>query len=151
MRTVTASTVIEGPCLSTAPGAKRARFGARRRVLLLACTALLLLLAVAANYGPLREWRNDRATLEKTQAQVSRLSSQKAQLEAQLKKMSDPSYIEDLARQDLTYARPGEDMFIVNGLPADNGGKTGASPTRVATIHKPGPLERILSALGRLL
>jgi len=117
---------------------------------LLGCAGLFLLLAVAANYGPLHEWRSARARLEKRQAQVADLAGQKAQLDAQLNKLSDPSYLEGLVRQDLTYARPGEDVFIVSGLAGDNSGQAGASPTAAAATPKPGILERILSALGRL-
>jgi len=114
------------------------------------CAGLLILLAVAANYGPLHEWRDARARLEKKQAQVAQLSAQKAQLEAQLKNLGDSTYLEGLARQELTYARPGEDVFIVNGLTGDNGSQGGTSPATGASAHKPGLLERFLSALKGL-
>ena len=150
MSTLTAPAVAEGHHVSRSRDEKGAHFGARRRALLLGCAALFLLLAVAANYGPLHEWRGAAARLEKRQAQVADLAGQKAQLDAQLKKLSDPGYLEGLVRQDLTYARPGEDVFIVSGLPGDNSNQAGASPTAAAVAPKPGILERILSALGRL-
>jgi cell division protein FtsB len=149
MSAATASTLDQGPRVSSGMSTGRPRFGARRRALLLGCAALLLLVTIAANYGPLHEWRDARARLEKRLAEVADLSRQKAQLEAQVKQFGDPNYIEGLARQDLTYARPGEDVFIVTGL-GGNTGQADASPTGGTAAQKPGFLERILSALGRL-
>jgi len=150
MSTATAPTIAEGHGASNVAGAKPRGFGARRRALLLGCAAVLLVLAVGANYGPLHEWRDARARLEKKQAQVADLSRQKAQLEAQLKKLGDSSYLEGLVRQDLTYARPGEDVFIVSGLAGDTSGQAGSLAAGTAAGQKPGILERILSALGRV-
>ena len=150
MSTATAPTIAEGQGASNVAGAKPRGFGARRRVLLLGCAAVLLVLAAAANYGPLHEWRDARGRLEKKQTQVADLSHQNAQLEAQLKKLGDSSYLEGLVRQDLTYARPGEDVFIVSGLAGDASGQASTPAAGAAAGHKPGILERILSALGRV-
>ena len=150
MSTATAPTIAEGHGVPNVAGGRPRRFGTRRRALLLGCAAVLLVLAAAANYGPLHEWRDARARLEKKQAQVADLSHQQAQLEAQLKKLGDSSYLEGLVRQDLTYARPGEDVFIVSGLSGGASGQASTPAAGAAAGQKPGILERMLSALGRV-
>jgi cell division protein FtsB len=159
MSSITATTVAGRRATADTPREKRPHSSRRRRALILGCAGLLLVLALGANYGPLREWRDARTRLHERQAQVTALSRQKAQLDAQLKELQDPAYLEGLARQDLTYARPGEDVFIVSGLAGDTGGQAsgqlgstqaGASSSATATTQKPGLLERFLSAIGRL-
>lgn len=101
-------------------GSRRSRFATRRRLLLLGCLLLLVTVALAANYGPVRDYQNARARLEKTTLEVAALETQRAALRSQLGKLSQPGYVEGLARQELTYARPGEDLYIVTGLSGED-------------------------------
>jgi cell division protein FtsB len=137
------------------PASKRPPFAARRRLLVGASLLVLIGLAILANYGPVRDYRDARARLEERTAQVAALEAQKAELQSRLGKLSEVGYLESLARQELTYVRPGEDLFIVTA-PA----KEAVSPTDAVAgeadstagraTDRPGLLERILSAIGGL-
>ncbi|MFH0917297.1 MAG: septum formation initiator family protein [bacterium] len=101
-------------------GFRGSRFATRRRVLLLGCVLLLVTVALAANYGPVRHYQNARARLEKTTLEVAALENQRAALRSQLGKLGQAGYLEGLARQELTYARPGEDLYIVSGFSGED-------------------------------
>ncbi len=89
------------------------RFAARRTAFLMALLVLLVVVALAANYGPLSHYLQARERLQETTARVEALEQQAAGLQAQLGKLSESGYLEDLARKQLTYALPGEDLYIV--------------------------------------
>ena len=74
---------------------------------------LLVVVAVAANYGPVRHYLDARARVDKAAAEVAALQERTTELQAQLGKLSQSGYLEDLARQQLTYALPGEDLYVV--------------------------------------
>lgn len=80
---------------------------------MLGCLGLLLIVAVAANYDPIRHYQEARARVDEVAAEVATLEAQKAELQAQLGKLSESGYLEELAREKLAYARPGEDLYIV--------------------------------------
>ena len=103
--------------------------------------------AVAVNYGPLTAYRSAHARLETATAQVDELQQQKDQLQAELGKLGEAGYLESLARGQLTYAKPGEEVYIV---PAeDEAASTETTESSAETTgEKPGLLERILSAIG---
>jgi cell division protein FtsB len=139
----------------SSPARPRSPFATRRRVLVLASLLLVLGLAVAMNYGPLHAYRDARARLQVTAAQVSALEQQKTQMQAQLGKLSESGYLESLARQELTYARPGEEIFILTGgassnSTAGNAGSGSVSPGASSTATHPGFLERLLTAIAGL-
>jgi hypothetical protein len=48
-------------------------------------------------------------------------------LQAQLGKLSESGYLEDLAREQLTYALPGEDLYIVKQPEDADGGEVSAT------------------------
>ena len=102
----------------TTPDSRRSRCGTRRRLLVLGCLTLLVIAGVAANYGPLRHYQVARDRLEKAAAEVADLEGQKAALQAELAKLSETGYLEGLAREELTYARPDEELYIVTGSSA---------------------------------
>jgi hypothetical protein len=131
------------------------------------CFLLLVAVALAANYGPLRDYQAARARLEKTTAAVAALETQKAALQSRSDKLSQAGYIEGLARQELAYVRPDEDLYIITGLPGEDpaaavpvvepapslgiGAASGAAAADgAAGAGKPGFLERILSAISGL-
>lgn len=127
--------VLSGDAAS--PDSRRSPHGTRRRLLLLGCLVLLVVVGVAANYGPVRHYQEARDRLEKTAAEVAGLEEQKAALQAQLAKLSEAGYLEGLARQELTYSRPDEELYIVTG-PAGDGVTAGKNAgSEVASANEP--------------
>jgi cell division protein FtsB len=98
---------------ATSADSRRSRCVARRRLLLLGFFLLLVAVGAAANYGPIRHYLDARARLERVAEQVAGLEEQKAALQAELAKLSEAGYLEGLAREELTYARPDEELYIV--------------------------------------
>jgi len=139
-------------------------------LLVAGCLLLLIAVALAANYGPVRRYQDARGRLEKATAGVATLAKQKAELQSQVSKLGQARYLEGLARQELSYARPGEDLYIVTGLGGDqlpattSGDGSPEAPTGLGigasglSVEKPqadgsagpGILERILSAISGL-
>lgn len=119
----------------------------RRRLLLVAVGLVLLTFAVLANYGPLHSYFDARARLVEANAGVAELSAQKTELEAQLSRLGEADYLESLARQDLSYTRPGEELYIVTGM--DGGTMAGVGSGESATDQDgtPGFLERALAPI----
>ena len=97
------------------PEARGPRYVARRRTLVLLLLLALVGLAAAANYGPLKHYLDARARLEKATADVAALETSNTELQARLSKLLEPGYLEELARQELTYSLPDEDLYIVTG------------------------------------
>jgi cell division protein FtsB len=140
---------------------RRSNFRTHRRVLLLVMTLLLVGAAILANYGPVRAYRDARARLEQASTAVSELETQKAELQSQLGKLTETGYLESLARQELAFTRPGEDLYIITGLDdestvttdaeaADTEEATDAGESEDSTtesVDEPGLLERAISAL----
>ncbi len=78
------------------------RRAARRLVLVIVLLGLLVVVAVAANYGPVRHYLDARARVDKAAAEVAALQERTTELQAQLGKLSQSGYLEDLARQQLS-------------------------------------------------
>lgn len=160
----------EDPAKGGRPAKGGPHFAARRRVLVILILCGLVGLAAGANYGPLRHYLDARARLEKRTAEVAALEKRNAEMQTQLSKLLQPGYLEQLARQQLTYSRPDEDLYIVAGTQAERtnttlagfagiGGATFASdspgtttPTTdsSASEQHPGFLERLLSRIASL-
>src|SRR5438105_3733705 len=68
-------------------------------------------------YHPLRTYLGTRHELESARTQVSQLASQRQRLRQEL---SASTSTDSLAREarELGYVRPGEQLFIVKGIPA---------------------------------
>lgn len=126
----------------------RPRFARRRRLVVLVLAVAVLAIAAVANYGPLRTYHESRARLDEVTVTVKKLETEKAALQAELGRLTEAGYLESLAREELTYARPGEDIYIVN---TSEGAEIEAVETAPAEpADQRGPLERFLSALGDL-
>jgi cell division protein FtsB len=111
---------------------ERAAQTARRRWLILFAVVLLVVVGILTNIKPLTHFQDASARLGKATASVSKLQQQKAQLESQLGRLSETGYLETLARQQMAYVRPGEDLYIVTGTSGDatdGTGSTGTAPT----------------------
>ena len=141
------------------PSRRRSQVARRRRLLLLAVCAFILTLAALANYGPLHSYLDARSRLQKANAGIVELTAQKEQLQTELGRLSESDYLESLARQDLSYTRPGEELYIVTGAEgglapvagANSGGSSqnGAATSSTGSTYVSGPgfLERALTPI----
>jgi cell division protein FtsB len=96
----------KGPVPATAGPRRRVRLTARGAVLLV----LVMLLMVAA-IGPARGLLAERSSLAELQQQSEELRSRNAELQAQIDRLNDPAYIEQLARECLGMVHAGEIAF----------------------------------------
>ena len=155
------TSVFSGGPSSPAPA--RSPFARRRWVFVGLMLIALIAVATLTNYGPLRAYHSSRAQFEAAAAQVKALEQKKDQMQVELGKLNEADYLESLARQELTYARPGEQIYVVTGAgdgttPAGSnanllgaGAAAGGTESSAASeTEKPGLLERMLSAIGRL-
>ena len=86
----------------------RIQFTPRGAILALVVTALLFYLVV-----PLRTYITQRDRLEQLERQSQILQAQNADLQVQVKRLNDPAYVEQIARQCLGMVKQGEIPFIV--------------------------------------
>jgi cell division protein FtsB len=70
---------------------------------------ILLTLAVA----PLRTLLDHRSQLHQLEREAGGLADQNARLEARIDRLSDPAFLERLARECLGMVRPGETAFVL--------------------------------------
>lgn len=124
----------------------------RRRLLGLgALVVLLALVFLACNYGPMRRHAEAQARYTEASAKVTALQAKNQSLQQQVAKLGQAGYVAGLARQELTYAAAGEDLYIVT-----DGGQQTTTTTQAATgssdgvQSKPGVLERILRGIGSI-
>jgi len=159
----------------TSPVSRRSVIAKRRRVFLSIVVVVVAAIAVAANYAPVRSYLEARSRLDKVAAEVAALDAQKGELQSQVGRLAEAEYLETLAREQLTYARPGEDGYIITGTP-DEGTATQSEAAADGTsagvaegakgapgesgdpgddsngqeaanaADEPGPLERLLTA-----
>lgn len=101
---------------------RRSSPAGRRRWLVVFGAVILMVVAVLANIGPLTHYEDARARFEAATEKVSALEAQKTELQGQLAKLSETGYLETLAREQLTYVRPGEELYIVTEPAGDADG-----------------------------
>ena len=94
-----------------AEAAPRARITPRAVIL----AAVLFVLAIAAA-GPVRNFMAQRNEINRLEAQISQLESERASLERELERIQDPEYVEQLARC-MGMVRPGEIAFVNPNAP----------------------------------
>lgn len=149
-------------------GSRAAKRKRSRRMAYLAVALALLLAAVLMNRVPVATYFQAKGALEAEQQQVAQIQAQLDSLKEQAATLSDPARLELEARKDLSYARPGEEMFVVEGLDdeTNNGTSNGTSSTAGANgaagggeaadgagdaasgqPADPGPLERLVRAI----
>jgi cell division protein FtsB len=87
-----------------------------RRQLRLVWLGALLLLSVYLYYRPLASYFQTRDDLATQQATLTSLRTQKAQLQRALESATSVAAIQRAARR-IGYVRPGEQLFIVKGIP----------------------------------
>jgi cell division protein FtsB len=83
---------------------------------------LLLVAIVVANQGPMSDLMRGRAQLAAKEKQVADLQKGNEAYKAEIARLQQPSYLEALARKELAYAKPGEDVFIIRGASAPPSG-----------------------------
>ena len=86
----------------------RPRFTARAAVLAVVVVALLFYLLV-----PLKAYLAQRSSLDRLDHQVAQLQQHNARLEAQVRRLNDPRYVEQRARECLGMVKPGEVRFSI--------------------------------------
>jgi cell division protein FtsB len=112
---------------------------------LLALMALALLpIALYLNLGPYQEYQKARERLGDKQQEVALVQKENANLRAEMDRLQKDTYLEALARKELAYARPGEEVFIVKGLPEAT---EAAAQEQAKAPPEPGPLERLVEAV----
>jgi cell division protein FtsL len=111
--------------MSPAAAPRTTRLTSRAAVLAVVICAIVLSLAY-----PVREYVAQRRVIDQLVAQQQTMQAQVKSLAAQQAKLSSPSYIEQLARQELDMCFPGKQCYIVEG------GRPAAS---TAATKRPGP------------
>ncbi len=99
------------------------RLTGRAAVLAVVICAIALSLAY-----PVREYVTQRRQIDSLVAQQQVMLAQVRNLEAQRAKLSRPSYIEQLARQELDMCFPGTQCYIVEGGQPQAGAARSARP-----------------------
>jgi cell division protein FtsB len=136
------------------PKPARSHVARRRRIVVAILLALVVGVSVLVNYSPLTAYRGAHARLDAATAQVTELQKQKEQLQTELGKLTEAGYLESLARQELTYAKPGEEIYVVPPQDETTAAGAGSASEQAGKEpgagQKPGFLERILSAIGDL-
>jgi cell division protein FtsB len=108
----------------------RPRRAVTGRALVLGTLVVLLLVLLAS---PLHRYFASRSDVQHAAQQLRDDQAQLVEMNKQLKRWSDPGYIQQQARVRLQYAMPGDTVYIVTGAnhPSDiitSTGKTKAKP-----------------------
>jgi len=94
----------------------RVRFTARAILL-----AVVVMLLGFAFIDPVRAYLGERTRITQLQRQAHTLEVQNAQLEARVKNLQDPAYLERLARECLGMIKPGDIAFVSVPKGSDTG------------------------------
>ena len=78
---------------------------------------LVLVVVAYFYYRPLSSWMHTHAALDQRQSQVAALQRQKDELARAVARATSLSSLERRARR-IGLVRPGEELFIVKGIPA---------------------------------
>ena len=82
---------------------------------------LVLVLVVfgltAMSVLPLRQYVTQAERIEQLQAKQAALDAEVARLERERQRLRDPEHVEQLAREELHMARPGEESWVLAGRP----------------------------------
>ena len=109
------------------PAPRTTRFTSRAALLAVVICAIALSLAY-----PVREYMAQRLQIDQLIAQRQTMLIQVKNLEAEQAKLSDRSYIEQLARQELDMCFPGTQCYVIEGSQPLIGGaqpqRTGPAP-----------------------
>lgn len=142
---------------ASSAGSRDKRIVRRRRLLVLGGALLMLLIIFWCNYGPLIRHAEAEKRFAAAAAKVADIQSKNAALQSQVSQLNDPAYLQQLARQELTYALPNEKLYIVSGSgtttttqPATGTREGEGSQSGAGSQQSPGLLERILRGIGSI-
>jgi cell division protein FtsB len=86
---------------------------------------LLVMFALAATaVYPLRQYVSQQHRIERLQAKQQALAAENARLEVERRRLQDPAYVQQLAKQDYQLVAPGEEAWVVTGTPPTSGAQT---------------------------
>jgi cell division protein FtsB len=105
-----------------APTRERPRLTSRAAVLAVVICAVALSLAY-----PVREYIAQRRQIDQLQAQQAQTLAQLRALAAEQRKLTDPAYIEQQARNRLHMCMPGQTCYVIIGARPPGGGARAAS------------------------
>jgi cell division protein FtsB len=105
------------------PRAERSRLTSRAAVLAVVLCAIALSLAY-----PVREFIAQRRQIDQLEAEHQAVAAQLRSLEAQHRKLSDPSYVEQLARDRLHMCLPTQTCYVIIGPPSHRRVTTASAP-----------------------
>lgn len=120
-----------------APDVRR-RFTSRAAVLLAVFVLLVVGLAV-----PFREYVEQRGRIADLQAKERTQEQKIAELKREQRRLNDPAYIEQQARERLHYAKPGEFTYVV----IDPEGSAGEGARKRARAEGPSWSQRLWSSV----
>jgi len=101
---------------ATAEGPPRPPLGLTPRGAVL----LLVMFALAATaVYPLRQYVSQQHRIERLEAKQQALAAENARLEVERKRLQDPAYVQQLAKQDYHLVAPGEEAWVVTGTPPE--------------------------------
>jgi cell division protein DivIC len=86
--------------------------GARRGALAAVAIAVLALVALLV-VGPVQTYREQQADTTVAEAELDELESEIAELDARAAALDDDATIEEIAREEYTLVRPGEEAFAL--------------------------------------
>ena len=144
--------------------ASRGRRGAtwRRRIILCLSLVIIFVIAIVVNSKPIQHLAEAKNRLEESTSQVAGLEEKTTAMQSRLSKLMQPDYLEELARNDLTYALPEEDLFIItsadlsdaadstSGDPEDGFTSQGGAETANQDDDAPGFLEGLMLGIANL-
>lgn len=99
---------------ATSPTVRPTAAGPRVRISARASVLLVVVLIVGAlSIAPMRAYLSQRERLEQLERQAQQLAANNRELERQVVRLSDPAFLERLARQCLGMVHPGEIAFAI--------------------------------------
>src|SRR5680860_1020443 len=104
------------PSRSNHSRSNHSRQEGRRRLLAVGSVLLVVLTGLLVNWGPYHDYRASQETLHAMQEETAHLRGEVDASEDRVARLKKDGYMEALARKELTYARPGEEVYIVKGL-----------------------------------
>lgn len=74
---------------------------------------IILLLIATVAMGPARQLWTEHAQIRRDEATLAAGTAEASQLTGRIEAMRDPKHVEQLARDQLGYVRPGETSYII--------------------------------------
>ena len=136
------STVKKGTCRKMAREGdtiKQPRPRSRSRAIRLALVVGVLALGAGLSWGPFHAYLEARDRLGAQQREVAQMEQESKELTESIARLREPATVEMLARTQISYAHPGERVYVLMDPPAEPEGLHVAP-----SLPKRGPLERLV-------